>query len=57
MSQPTVSADTVEHIIRARLSEALGGRRGVIEGAVPTIAFTVTYVLTQNLRTSRSVGS
>jgi Protein of unknown function (DUF3159) len=52
VSQPTVSADTVEHIIRSRLSQALGGRRGVVEGAVPTIAFTLSYVLTQNLRTS-----
>jgi hypothetical protein len=56
VSQPTVSAETVEHIIRARLSEALGGRRGVIEGAVPTIAFTLTYVLSQNLRTSLTIS-
>jgi hypothetical protein len=55
-SSPSVSADTVEHIIRARLSEALGGRRGVVEGAVPTIAFTLTYVLSQNLRTSLTIS-
>jgi uncharacterized protein DUF3159 len=48
----TVSSETVEQVVRARLSAALGGRRGMVEGAVPTIAFTVTYVLTHELRTS-----
>jgi len=52
VNQPTVSADTVEQIVRARLSAALGGRRGVIEAAVPTIGFTATYVITQHLRIS-----
>ena len=28
---------TVEEVVRHRLSEALGGRRGMVEGAVPTI--------------------
>ena len=56
MSHPTVSADTVEHIIRSRLSEALGGRRGVVEGAIPTIGFTLTFVLTHHLRASLTVG-
>ena len=56
MSQPTVSADTVEHIVRTRLSEALGGRRGVVEGAVPTIGFTLTFVLTHDLPASLTVG-
>jgi Protein of unknown function (DUF3159) len=56
VSQPTVSADTVEHIVRTRLSAALGGRRGVIEAAVPTIGFTLSYVLTQQLRTSLTVS-
>jgi hypothetical protein len=52
VTHPTVSADTVEQIVRARLSAALGGRRGVIEAAVPTIGFTLTYVITQHLRIS-----
>ena len=56
MSQPTVSAETVEHLIRSRLSAALGGRRGVVEGAVPTIAFTLTYVIFHNLRTSLTIS-
>jgi hypothetical protein len=56
VNQPTVSADTVEQIVRARLSTALGGRRGVIEAAVPTIGFTLTYVITQHLRMSLAIS-
>ena len=55
-SQPTVSADTVEHIVRTRLSAALGGRRDLVEGAIPTIGFTLTFVLTHHLRASLTVG-
>lgn len=46
-----VSTETVEQVVRARLSAALGGRRGMVEGAVPTVGFTLTYVLTHQLRT------
>jgi Protein of unknown function (DUF3159) len=56
VSHPTVSADTVEQIVRARLATALGGRRGVIEAAVPTIGFTLTYVITQHLRMSLMIS-
>jgi len=56
VSQQTISADTVERIVRTRLSAALGGRRGVLESAVPTIGFTLTYVVTQQLRASLTVS-
>lgn len=49
---PRAAHDTVEHLIRAKLSEALGGRRGIVEGAVPTVLFTLTYVITHELRPS-----
>lgn len=51
-----MGADTVEHVVRARLSAALGGRRGMVEGAVPTLTFTVGYLLTHELRTALSVS-
>ena len=35
------SVTTVEAVVRAQLAKALGGRRGMVEAAVPTIAFTV----------------
>lgn len=43
------SAGTVEAVVRAQLSRALGGRRGMAEAAVPTIAFTVTFLVTRQL--------
>ncbi len=52
-----VDAGTVEEVIRARLSQALGGRRGMVEGAVPTVGFTATYLLTDELRTGLVVGA
>lgn len=45
-----VGAETVESVVRAQLAKALGGRRGMLEAAVPTIAFTVSYLTTRNLQ-------
>ena len=50
------SADTVERLVRAKLSEALGGRRGIVESAVPTITFTLLYVSTHDLRLALTVS-
>ena len=43
------AVDTVEAVVRRQLSRALGGRRGMVEAASPTITFTITYVSTKNL--------
>ena len=45
-----VGAASVEAVVRAELAKAMGGRRGMVEAAVPTIAFTVSYVSTKELR-------
>ncbi|RAY11752.1 DUF3159 domain-containing protein [Actinomadura craniellae] len=42
--------------MRTQLSRALGGVRGMIEAAVPTIGFTTTYVITKELRLALGVG-
>ncbi len=56
MSEPTESgaADitTVEQLVRRRLAEAFGGVRGVVESAIPTIAFTISFLVTDQLRES-----
>jgi hypothetical protein len=52
----TASSETVEHLVREKLAEALGGRRGIIESAVPTIAFTVLWVTTHELRLALTVS-
>lgn len=44
------SVDTVEAVVRAQISRALGGRRGMVEAAVPTIVFTVLWLSTRELR-------
>jgi hypothetical protein len=41
--------DTVEAVVRSQLSHALGGRRGMLEAAVPTIVFTVGFLLGKDL--------
>lgn len=43
------SVETVEAVVRAQLAKALGGRRGMIEAAVPTILFTVLWLTTREL--------
>ncbi|GAA0370626.1 DUF3159 domain-containing protein [Microbispora corallina] len=47
---------TVEAAVRAQMSKALGGRRGIVEAAVPTIAFTVAFVATSELKPSLVIG-
>ncbi len=40
---------TVEEVVRAQLSKALGGRRGMVEAAIPTLTFTVLFLTTHIL--------
>ncbi|GAA3217774.1 DUF3159 domain-containing protein [Actinocorallia longicatena] len=61
MTEAAINADekarqTVEAVVREQLSKALGGVRGTIEGAVPTIAFTLGWMITHNLRLSIVAG-
>ena len=51
-----ITATTVEELVRARLSDALGGRRGMVEAALPTLAFTAVYIPTKELRPALVVG-
>ena len=45
-----MGAGTVEEVVRAQLAKALGGRRGMLEAAVPTLTFTLVFVTTRDLR-------
>ena len=51
-----VGAETVEQVVRAQLSKALGGRRGMLEAAVPTLAFTILFVSTKRLELAIGVS-
>jgi hypothetical protein len=42
--------------VRHQLSTVLGGRRGMLEAALPTISFTLTYVSTKELRLALGVS-
>jgi len=57
VTQAAPAYDSVEQLVRARLATALGGKRGMVEGAVPTVAFTVSWVSTGNLRLSLLLGA
>ncbi|MEU6779669.1 DUF3159 domain-containing protein [Nonomuraea angiospora] len=51
-----VAHDTVEAAVRAQLAKAFGGVRGIIEAAIPTIAFTACWVTTEELKVSLIVS-
>jgi len=59
VSQPHAAVDalTVEEVIRHKLSQALGGKRGMAEGAIPTLGFTLTYILSKELKLALAVGA
>jgi hypothetical protein len=47
---------TVEQLVRAQLAKALGGVRGMIEGAVPTVTFTIAWLSSRELRLSLAIS-
>jgi hypothetical protein len=49
VSPVTPTEDTVESLVRRQLGQALGGRRGMVEAAVPTLTFTVCWLTTRDL--------
>jgi Protein of unknown function (DUF3159) len=55
VAQP-VSHQTVEALVRRQLSDALGGRRGMLEGALPTLGFTVSWISSHELKLSLAIG-
>jgi hypothetical protein len=48
---------TVEELVRRQLSTALGGVRGIVEGAVPTLGFTVTWIAAHHLKLALGVSA
>jgi hypothetical protein len=56
VTQPVAAAETVEAVVRGQLASALGGRRGMLEAAVPTILFTLSFITSKNLERSLMVS-
>jgi hypothetical protein len=53
---PAATAHTVEEVVRKQLASALGGRRGMLEAAIPTIVFTALWLTTRELRLALAVS-
>jgi hypothetical protein len=49
MTSAPPTTETVEALVRRQLSAALGGRRGMVETALPTLTFTVLWLSTREL--------
>lgn len=45
-----VHVEAVEKVVRDHLAKALGGTRGMLEAAVPTIAFTLVFLIARDIR-------
>ncbi|WP_461001734.1 DUF3159 domain-containing protein [Streptomonospora sediminis] len=51
-----VSEDTVEAVVRSQLSKALGGKRGMVETAIPTLSFTLAFMALEDLQLALGLG-
>lgn len=57
MSESTApTLDTVEAVVREQLAKALGGRRGMVEAAVPTVLFTAIWLIGKDLQSALVVS-
>jgi hypothetical protein len=50
-------ATTVEEVVRRRLAEGVGGIRGSVEAALPTVCFVITWTVTKRLPVSLIVAA
>lgn len=55
-AQQPATAATVEAVVRAQLVTALGGGRGVVEAAVPTLLFTIAWLTTREMPVALGVS-
>jgi hypothetical protein len=49
MTSVPLTTDTVEALVRRQHGQALGGTRGMVEAALPTLTFTVVWLVDRNL--------
>lgn len=56
LARMSVDATTVEEHVRRQLSAAFGGPRGIVEAAIPTVLFTITWIITRDLTWALSLS-
>ena len=54
--KPRPTVETVEAMVRAQMAQSLGGRRGIVEAAIPGVLFTVIWLVTKDIRLALVVG-
>jgi len=54
--RPRPTVETVEAMVRAQMATALGGRRGIVEAAIPGVLFTVVWLVTKNISLALALG-
>lgn len=54
--QHETSVETVEAVVRRQMAKSLGGRRGMLEAGLPGAAFTIVWLVAQDLRVSLIAG-
>jgi hypothetical protein len=53
---PMPTVETVEAMVRAQMAASLGGKRGIVEAAIPGVLFTILWLTTKDLRLALVVG-
>ena len=51
-----VGVDTVEAVVRRQMAASLGGRRGMLEAALPGLAFTVAWLVGKDIKLALICG-
>ncbi|HRD61348.1 MAG TPA: DUF3159 domain-containing protein [Nocardioides sp.] len=54
--KPRPTVETVEAMVRAQMAASLGGRRGIIEAAIPGVLFTILWLVTKDIQLALIVG-
>lgn len=54
--KPRPTVETVEAMVRAQMAQSLGGKRGIVEAAVPGVLFTVVWLVTKDIRLALVIG-
>lgn len=51
-----VGVDTVEAVVRRQMAQSLGGRRGMLEAALPGLAFTLVWLVAKDIKLAMIAG-